>query len=395
MQALDGVKVLDLSRYIAGPFCGQVLGDLGADVVKVERVDGGEEGRRIGETVAGDSLFFLSANRNKRGLTLDFRNPECQELLRRLAGEADVLIENFRPGTMEKMGCGWDDLSSINPQLVMVRISGFGQDGPMAQHPCFDGAAQAHSGVMTMTGQPGGPPTMAGVFVADYSTALYAAIATLAALRARDRTGRGQVVEATLMESAMSLLTTAVPERALNGVESERLGNRDRYLSPSHCFESADGKWIYVVAGNEVHFPRLAAAMGQPELAEDERFSSFVARNRNVGDLERIIDAWGRTLPAAEILRILHEADVPCEPVASIGDLLENPQVRARGQIADVPHPELGSVPFPGPAMRLYATPPAIRRGAPGLGEHTAEVLAEWLGMPADDVARMRDEGMV
>ena len=144
-----------------------------------------------------------------------------------------------------------------------------------------------------------------------------------------------------------------------------------------------------------MHFPRLAAAMGQPELAEDERFSSFVARNRNVGDLERIIDAWGRTLPAAEILRILHEADVPCEPVASIGDLLENPQVRARGQIADVPHPELGSVPFPGPAMRLYATPPAIRRGAPGLGEHTAEVLAEWLGMPADDVARMRDEGMV
>lgn len=310
-KSLNKIKVLDLSRYIAGPFCGQILGDLGADVVKVERADGGEEGRRVGEMVDGETLFFMGANRNKRSLTLDFRNPDGQALLRRLAAEADILIENFRPGTLEKMGCGYDVLSAKNPGLILVRISGFGQDGPMASHPCFDGAAQAHSGIMTLTGQADGAPTMAGVFASDYSTALYASIAALAALQARQETGRGQVVEATLMDSALSMLTTAIGESKLFGIEQSRLGNRDRYLSPSHCFKSRDDKWVYVVAGNDHHFVRFCEAMGKPELQDDERFATFFARNANVAELEAIIDAWGLEHDAEAILQALHDVGVP------------------------------------------------------------------------------------
>ncbi|CAH1655384.1 CaiB/BaiF CoA transferase family protein [Chelatococcus asaccharovorans] len=379
--ALSGIRVLDLSRYISGPFCGQILGDLGADVVKVERVDGGEEGRRVGEMINGETLFFLGANRNKRSLTVDFRHPEGQALLKRLAAKADILIENFRPGTLEKMGLGYDEISAVNPGLIVVRITGFGQEGPMASHPCFDGAAQAHSGLMTLTGQPDGPPTMAGVFVADYSTALYGTIAALAALQSRQATGRGQVVEATLMDSAMSMLTTAIGESILLGVEQTRLGNRDRYLAPSHCFESRDGRWIYVVAGNNQHFDKFVAVMGMAQLARDPRFSNPIVRNRNVAELEAIINEWGLKHDGAEILDLLHEAEIPCEPVSTIADVIANPQVVHRRQVVDIPHPREGTVPVPAPAMKMSATPPCVHRGPPSLGAHTGEVLAEWLGM--------------
>ncbi len=393
--SLAGVRVLDLSRYIAGPFCGQLMGDLGADVVKVERIDGGEEGRRVGETVAGDSLFFLSANRNKRGMALDFRDEAGQKLLARLAAKTDILIENFRPGTLERMGLDWETLSTINPGLILVRITGFGQDGPLSQHPCFDGAAQAASGVMTMTGAHDGPPTMSGVFVCDYTTALYATIAALAALRAREATGRGQVVEATLMDSGLALLTTAIPEYLLNGAEPPRLGNRDRYLSPSHCFRSRDGVWIYVVAGNDAHFPRFAAAMGMPELVEDARFANFVARNANVSTLEKIIDDWAVAFDGEAILAKLHAAEVPCERVATIADVVSNPQVIHRRQIVDVPHPVLGHVPFQATALRMSETPPTISRGAPGLGEHSADVLREWLGLDQAEIGGLQADGVI
>ena len=391
--ALAGVKVLDLTRYIAGPFCTQILGDLGADIVKVERVDGGDEGRHVGELVAGDSLFFLSANRNKRSVALNLRAPEAQDVLRRLAAGCDILIENFRPGTMEKMGCGYPELAALNPGLIMVRVSGFGQDGPLAHHPCFDGAAQALSGVMALTGPADGPPIMAGVFVADYSTALYATIAALAALQARHATGKGQMVEATLMESAMSMLTTAIPEQLLLGKESHRLGNRDRYLPPSHCFRSRDGAWVYVVAGNAEHFPRFATAIGEPGLASDPRFGSYAARRENVATLESIIDGWGLAHDAAEILATLHGAGIPCEQVSSIAELVEHAQVRHRGQIVDVPHRTLGTVPMQATAVRMHGTPATIRSGAPALGEHTGEVLHEWLGLGEAELAVLREAG--
>jgi crotonobetainyl-CoA:carnitine CoA-transferase CaiB-like acyl-CoA transferase len=372
-----------------------MLGDLGADVVKVERIDGGEEGRRVGEAVEGDTLFFMSCNRNKRSLAVDFRDPAGQRLIARLAAKADVLIENFRPGTLEQMGLGWDVLSASNPGLVLVRITGFGQDGPLAQHPCFDGAAQAISGIMSMTGPPDGGPLMSGVFVCDYTTALYATVATLAALRARETTGRGQVVEATLMDSGLALMTTAIPEYLLNGALPSRLGNRDRYLSPSHCFETRDGDWIYIVAGNDAHFPRLAQAMDMPELLDDTRFSTFVGRNANIDALEVIINAWATGYDGSEILDKLHRAEVPCEKVATIEDVVKNPQVVHRQQIVDIPHPVIGSVPFQAPALRLWDTPPTIRRGAPALGEHNDEILSEWLELTQNEIEQMADDGVI
>lgn len=393
--ALHGLKVIDMSRYIAGPFCGQLLGDLGADVIKVERIDGGEEGRRVGEAVAGDTFFFLSANRNKRGLAVDFRDPESQALLADLAAEADILVENFRPGTLEAMGMDWDSLRARNPGLILVRITGFGQDGPLAQHPCFDGAAQAISGLMAMTGRHDGPPTMSGVFVCDYTTALYATIAALAAVRARAETGLGQVVEATLMDSGLALMTTAIPEYLVNGDLPPRLGNRDRYLSPSHCFRGRDGGWIYIVAGNDQHFHRFAAAMGKPELADDPLYATFVARNANVDTLEELIDRWAADHDSEEILEKLHEADVPCEKVATIADVVANPQVLHRRQIVDVPHPVAGSIPFQAPALKLWGTPTEIARGAPGLGEHSGDILKDWLGYSDADVRRAEEQGLI
>ncbi len=393
--ALHGLKVIDMSRYIAGPFCGQLLGDLGADVIKVERIDGGEEGRRVGEAVAGDTFFFLSANRNKRGLAVDFRDPESQALLADLAAEADILVENFRPGTLEAMGMDWDSLRARNPGLILVRITGFGQDGPLAQHPCFDGAAQAISGLMAMTGRHDGPPTMSGVFVCDYTTALYATIAALAAVRARAETGLGQVVEATLMDSGLALMTTAIPEYLVNGDLPPRLGNRDRYLSPSHCFRGRDGGWIYIVAGNDQHFHRFAAAMGKPELADDPLYATFVARNANVDTLEELIDGWAADHDSEEILEKLHEADIPCEKVATIADVVANPQVLHRRQIVDVPHPVAGSIPFQAPALKLWGTPTEIARGAPGLGEHSGDILKDWLGYSDADVRRAEEQGLI
>jgi crotonobetainyl-CoA:carnitine CoA-transferase CaiB-like acyl-CoA transferase len=393
--ALDGLKVIDMSRYIAGPFCGQLLGDLGADVVKVERIDGGEEGRRVGEAIAGDTFFFLSANRNKRGLAVDFRDPESQALLADLVAQADILVENFRPGTLEAMGMDWDSLHARNPRLILVRITGFGQDGPMAQHPCFDGAAQAVSGLMSMTGQHDGPPTMSGVFVCDYTTALYATIAALAAVRAREQNGLGQVVEATLMDSGLALMTTAIPEYLINGELPPRLGNRDRYLSPSHCFCSRDGGWIYVVAGNDQHFHRFATAMDLPDLAQDPAYATFVARNANVDALEAVINNWAAAHDCEDILVKLHKADVPCEKVATIADVVTNPQVIHRRQIVDVPHPVAGVIPFQAPALKMWGTPPEITRGAPGLGEHSRDVLKEWLGYADADVQRLEDQGLI
>ena len=393
--ALSGLKVIDMSRYIAGPFCGQLLGDLGADVVKVERIDGGEEGRRVGEAIAGDTFFFLSANRNKRGFAVDFRDPECQALLADRAAQADILVENFRPGTLESMGMDWESLHARNPRLILVRITGFGQDGPLAQHPCFDGAAQAISGLMSMTGQHDGPPTMSGVFVCDYTTALYATIAALAAVRARDETGVGQVVEATLMDSGLALMTTAIPEYLVNGELPPRLGNRDRYLAPSHCFRGRDGGWVYVVAGNDQHFHRFAAAMDQPNIAQDPRYATFVARNTNVDTLEILINDWAAQHDSADILAKLHAADVPCEKVATIADVVTNPQVLHRRQIVDVPHPIAGSVPFQAPAFKMWGTPTEISRGAPGLGEHSGDVLKEWLGYSDADIDRLEEHGRI
>jgi len=389
MLPLTGLKVLDLSRYIAGPHCASVLGDLGADVVKVERRAVGDDTRAFAPQVGGESIYFMMFNRNKRSLTLDFRNKDAQDLLRRLAKEADVLIENFRPGTMELMGCGWPELSALNPRLVMARISGYGQKTSMADKPCFDGIAQAISGLMDLTGDPNGPPMMAGTFLVDYSTALYACVGVLAAITRRQATGRGEELDVSLMGSATSLLMTAIPEYSLTGQMRSRAGNRDRYAAPANTFRAKDDRWVHIIAGGDAFFKRFTEMIGRADLQTDPRFSTLAARMKNVDEAEAIVADWAITLPASEVVEMLTKADLPCALIATIKDVVENPYMRESSNIVDVQHPTAGTVPMSGPVIRLSQSESTVSP-APLLGEHTAEVLADWLKLTETEIERLK-----
>ena len=287
--ALEGLRVLDVSRFIAGPYCAMLLGDMGADVIKVEPPERGENSRSYGPFVDGESLYTMVFNRNKRSLTLDLRSDQGKQLMGDLLRKADVLVENFVPGTLEKMGFDEATLKTLNPRLIVTRISGFGQSGPLSTKPCFDVIGQTMSGLMEITGDPDGHPTMAGTYVVDYSTGMYATIGTLGALQARERSGEGQVVDVALMDSALSMLMTAIPEQVLHGRTITRHGNRDRYAAPSNTFPTRDGDWVHLVCAGDVMFRGLAKAMGNAGLAEDSRYENNVVRMQNVDELEELI----------------------------------------------------------------------------------------------------------
>ena len=392
-DALEGIKVVDLSRFIAGPYCAMLLGDMGADVVKVEPPGRGENGRTFGPFVEGESLYTMVFNRNKRSLTLDLRSDAGKEVLRRLVAKADVLVENFVPGTLEKMGFGWDALHALNPRLILTRISGFGQSGPLSRKPCFDVIAQTMSGLMEITGEPDGRPTMAGTYVVDYTTGLYGTIGTLGALQARNRTGKGQLIDVALLDSAMSMLMTAIPEQMLLGRSMTRRGNRDRYGAPANTFPTADGAWVHLVTTGEPMFQALAGAMGQPQLARDPRFSDNNARMENVEALEEQITAWTRTLSAQELLDALHGIGVPSAKVASVADLVEHRHLAHGDRIIEMQHPRAGKVPMQGFAIGFGESPMQLRHPPPMLGQHTSAILDEWLGMTPDEINRLRAGG--
>lgn len=392
-DALEGMKVLDMSRFIAGPYCAMILGDMGAEVVKIEKPGEGELCRGYQPEIGGNSVYAMMFNRNKLGLSLDLRKPEGLKILKDLVASADVLIENFRPGTMEKMGCSWEELSAINPRLIMARVSGFGQDGPFAAKPCFDVIAQAMSGLMDLTGDPDGPPSVIGTYICDYVTALYTTIGILGAIKARDSSGRGQVVDVALLDLAVSLLTTAIPERLVMGTRVTRRGNHDRFGPPTASYRTADGGWVYVTAGTL--FPRFAMAIGRPELLDDPRYATFKARHERTEELEAIAAEWfGRHL-TAEALAILAGADVPCTKIANIDDVVSNPQLRHRGQIVDVPVPGGATVPMQGVTIHLSETPLTIRRGLPDVGAHSESVLQAWLGYSPAEIEELQRSGTI
>lgn len=392
---LQGIKVLDLTRFIAGPHCGMILGDMGADVVKVEKKGSGDDSRHFPPFQEGESLYGMALNRNKRSITMDFRNPKAQALLRDMARNADILLENFRPGTMEQMGCGWDELKEINPQLIMTRLSGFGQDGPYAQRPGFDGIAQAMSGLMGLTGSPDGPPYLAGTFYIDYMTAMYGVTATLGALNARHITGKGQMIDVSLLDSAVSLLTTAIPTQINKGMTLNRTGNRDRYSSPANVFRTASGDFVLLLSGTNPLFRRLAQVMGKPELIDDPRFAKVDTRLQNADAVEAIVQKWIGGHETEEVLALIGSAGVPCTKVATVDEVVENPQLHHRKQIVEIEHPVAGKISTAGVTMKLSDTPLTIRRPPPMLGEHTAEILADWLSLSPKDVTALEEDGVV
>lgn len=384
---LDGLRVLDLSRFIAGPYCGMLLGDFGADVVKIERIGGGDDSRAVFPQVNGESLYYLVFNRNKRSVALDLRDPAAQATIRELAAKADVVIENFRPGTMEKMGCGYDELSRGNPGLIMARVSGFGQTGPLAHVPCFDSIAQAMSGLMDLTGDADGPPMAMGSFVVDYASGLYTTIGILMALQQRARTGKGQVVDACLLDSAMSLLLTAIPAKAMLGEETGRIGNQDRYVAPGNVYRTADGKWIKIVAGGDAIFPRVAEALAMPGLVADPRFATLADRIANRADIDAIVGGWVLARNAAEALAVLERHAIPAAVIVRAAEVIDNPQVAHRQSLMTFDHPRAGRVTMQGVPFMLSDTPGGFRRPPPALGEHNDEILAEWLGYSAEQLS--------
>jgi crotonobetainyl-CoA:carnitine CoA-transferase CaiB-like acyl-CoA transferase len=388
---LQGIKVLDLTRFIAGPHCGMILGDMGADVVKVEKKGSGDDSRHFPPFQAGESLYGMALNRNKRSITLNFRDARAQDLLRDMVRHADILLENFRPGTMEQMGCGWEELHAINPRLIMTRLSGFGQDGPYAQRPGFDGIAQAMSGLMGLTGAPDGPPYLAGTFYIDYMTAMYGATATLGALNARHLTGRGQMIDVSLLDSAVSLLTTAIPTQLNKGETLNRTGNRDRYSSPANVFKTASGDFVLLLSGTNPLFRRLAEAMGQPGLVSDPRFATVDVRLQNAWAIEEIVQTWMAEKETEEVLALIGKAGVPCTKVATIEEVVHNPQLRHRNQIVEIDHPLAGKVSTAGVTMKLSDTPLEIRRPPPTLGQHTTEVLSDWLALSESRIKELMD----
>jgi crotonobetainyl-CoA:carnitine CoA-transferase CaiB-like acyl-CoA transferase len=393
--ALDGIRILDLSRFIAGPYCAMMLADMGAEVIKVEKSEIGDDSRHFPPFLEGESLFGLALNRNKRSMSLNFREPEAQRLLRDMVARADILIENFRPGTMEEMGCSWEALHALNPRLIMTRLSGFGQDGPYAKKPGFDGIAQAMSGLMAMTGAADGPPILGGAFYIDYIAAVYGCSATLAALFQRERSGVGQLVDVALLDSAVSLLTTALASHANLGLNVSRQGNRDKYSAPCNVFATASNEHVLLLSGTDPLFRRLAQTMDRPDLLNDQRFASIEARMINVDAIEAIVADWFKTRTTDDAITILEAAGIPCAKVATPADVVSNPQLRHRGQITEIHHPVAGTFITPGVTMKLSETPLTIRSAPPGLGEHTEAILSEWLSLSPAVVSELKQKRII
>ncbi len=392
---LAGLKVVEMGTLIAGPFCGQILGDFGADVVKIEDPKTGDPMRQWGRSLPkGLSPWWPVIGRNKRSVGLDLRTPEGREIAGKLIDQADVLIENFRPGTLEKWGMGYEALSQRNPRLIVARVSGFGQTGPYAKRAGYGLIGEAMGGLRHVTGEPDRPPARAGISIGDSLTAMHAVMGITMALHARERTGRGQMIDAALYESVLAVMENLVTEYDLTGYVRERSGSILPGIAPSNVYPCAEGEMILIGGNGDTVFARLAEAMGRADLAADPKFVSHAARGVNQKELDEIIAAWTATWTLPALIEHLEAAGIPCGRVFRAPDMLENEQYQAREAIVELPHPVFGKVKMQNAFPKLSETPGAVRWPGPDLGQHTAEVLAE-VGLSADEVAGLRAKGVV
>lgn len=374
--ALEGLGVLELSSHLSGPYCGMLLADHGADVVKIEKPGGGDEARAMPPYVAGESAPFMLWNRNKRSVVLDLKSEEGRKAMLRLVDGADILIENFRPGTLDRLGLSWATLSTRNPRLIVGAISGFGQTGPYRDRGGFDLVTQGMSGLMNLCGPKDGPPYRMPIAISDVAAGMHLAVGILSAVEARHRTGRGQFVEASLLDSVLSFgVYEAAHVFALNE-RPPRLGQGHRGSSPYEVFETADG-WITVGAAQQNFWERLCRLLDRPDLTTDERFRSNADRVRNNDALVGILSEVFLRMPSRHWLDAMDGAGIPGGPVLASDEILADEHVLARGMVVETHHPSAGRLKTLGVVAKLSATPGAVRRAAPRLGEHTAEVLSE------------------
>ncbi len=378
-QPLHGIRVLDLSRVLAGPYCTMVLGDLGADVIKVEPPDG-DETRAWGPPFAeGESAYYLCINRNKRSMTVNLKADEGRAILRELALKSDVLVENFRPGTLARYGLDYKTLRPDHPRLVYCSISGFGQTGPLRNLPGYDFMIQAMGGIMSVTGDPDGEPMKVGVAVADLFAGQNAVIAILAALQARERTGEGQYVDIALFDSQLSWLANVASNFLISGNLPKRYGNAHPNIVPYQVFEAADG-WFALAVGNDKQFARLCDVIGQPEWSSGERYSTNAARVANRDELIALLKPSFALRRVDEWLSLLENAEIPCGPINDLDKVFANPQVAAREMLVTMKHPTIGDLPLVGSPLKFSATPVEYRLPPPRLGEHTDDILRDVLG---------------
>ena len=394
--ALADIRVIEVGTLLAGPFCGQLLADHGAEVIKVEPPGRGDPMRAWGQEKAdGKSLWWPVVGRGKKSVTINLREPAGQDLVRRLAAGADVLLENFRPGTLERWGLAPDDLRAANPRLVVTRVSGYGQTGPYSAQPGFGAVGEAMGGIRYTTGDPASMPSRTGISIGDTLTAMFATIGTLNALHARGRTGRGQVVDAALYESVMAVMESLLTEYHVAGFIRERTGSMIPNIAPANAYPTRDGK-IHLISGNQdTVWRRLAAAMGRPELGDDPRYATHVARGDRQQELDELIAAWTATLDADELRRLLDEHAVPNGQMYRAPEMLADEHFAAREAIAWVDSADFGSIPMQNIVPKLSDTPGAIDWSGPALGEHNDEVLGGILGLDAETVERLRSDGIV
>ncbi len=391
---LSGYRVLEIGSTVAGPFCGRMLADFGAEVIKIEPAEG-DPVRTMGKQHEGHSLYAASIFRNKKLISLDLHQEQGREIARALAAKCDVLVENFKPGTLEKWGLGWEDLSRLYPRLVMVRISGFGQDGPYSHRPGYGVVCEAVSGLRHLTGDPDRAPSRVGVSMTDYIAGLHGAYGAVMALMAREKTGRGQFIDAALYECAFNFMEAWIPAYEKLGFVPNRTGSRLIGSTPNNLYRTGDGGYIHITAQADNLFRRLAAAMGQPELAQDRRFADHAGRNKNNDALDEIIEAWTQSLPLAELEAILQKASVPATRIFTIADIFADPHYRARTSIIAAPDDNMGTVAMAAVVPRMSATPGGVRHTGRDVGQDTRSVLADLLGLRNGDFDELVRNGIV
>lgn len=393
--ALEGVRVLDLTRVLAGPWCAMLLGDLGADVIKVESPHGGDDTRGWGPPfLEGESAYYLGCNRNKRGIAIDFSSPEGKDLLKQLLIKSDVLIDNFKTGTLEKWGFddAWFEINA--PQLVRCAITGYGNEGPKAGLPGYDFILQAESGLMSICGEPNGEPTKYGVAVVDLATGMMAANAIQAALLSRYRTGKGQKVDVCLFDTALSLLANVGNSHLVTGREARRYGNGHPTIVPYTTFPTADNT-IAIAVGNDAQFAKLSALLGHPQWSDDARFQTNTARIEHRDTVERMVAEETIRYASEELLRKLRAESIPAGRVNTVAQALAEPHAIARQMVTQIAHSAIGSFSTLGIPLRMSDTPASVRRPPPRLGEHTDTVLEKDLGLSQEEITALRKRGVI
>lgn len=392
---LRGIRVLEMGQLIAGPFCGQLLGDLGAEVIKIEDPKNGDPMRQWGQaTIKGSSLWWSVLARNKKSVTLNLRTPEGQEAARALAESADIVVENFRPGSLEKWGLSHEELQKNNPGLIMLRVSGFGQSGPYSKQAGYGSIGEAMGGLRYVVGDPSTPPSRVGVSIGDSLAALFGTIGVLAALQERHNSGLGQVVDSAIYESVLAMMESMVPEWADDGIQRERSGSTLPKIAPSNVYPTADGQWLIIAANQDTVFARLAAAMGNPRLAEDPEYSTHTARGERQAELDELVAEFSLQFNADDLVELLNEHSVPVGKIFRVEDMLNDPQYKARRSVVEVESKDYGTVTMQNAFPRLSRTDTAVRWVGPELGQDTDEVLTE-VGYDHDALTDMRDKGVI